>query len=316
MGRSFRFQCFTHILLLPPRFFSRSRPRQYTLKKKFDLTVGLSEAVQEMWNLDDNRLTPNRDYVIDVQEGKKPYRKEDAAEDPLFARVDRSALDRPTYRAFVALLDNYRRATGGRETISSREEREIDAFLEAILQTAPLQYCYAYLREQKGDDIPPSLSEFGELLRDIWFDLYRRQSANDSSGFEHVFVGEVKNGKVSGMHNWIQLYLLEKEGDLDYRGYIKPRSQSAAETNSDDHLLTLQFRWDGVEKSVGTCLIGTSPEFEVALYTTCFLLGDENNEVTLDTGTGDVFDLNVRCYKHDGDKIGTAFPEVNAHWEE
>lgn len=28
--------------------------------------------------------------------------------------------------------------------------------------------------------------------------------------------GEVKGGKVSGFHNWIQFYLLEKRGELNY----------------------------------------------------------------------------------------------------
>jgi hypothetical protein len=48
----------------------------------------------------------------------------------------------------------------------------------------------------------------------------------DSSGFEHVFVGEIKKHddgslEVSGFHNWIQLYLSEKGGNLDYKGYYK-----------------------------------------------------------------------------------------------
>lgn len=30
------------------------------------------------------------------------------------------------------------------------------------------------------------------------------------------FVGEIKGGKVSGFHNWIQFYLLEKRGQLNY----------------------------------------------------------------------------------------------------
>lgn len=164
-----------------------------------------------------------------------------------------------------------------------------------------------------------------------------------------VFVGEVKNGQISGFHNWIQFYLEEKAGNVDYRGYIKPRSRdSTAETNDDDHVLTLQFSWNGVEKFVGTSFIGkeyrchggmdfmtrtifctttaqshllhdlttgVSPEFELALYTMAFLTGDSDNEITLDTG-GELFDLNVKCHKYDGDsKVGSSYVEALAHYD-
>lgn len=35
--------------------------------------------------------------------------------------------------------------------------------------------------------------DFKRKVNDIWFGLYRRETHNDSSGFEHVFVGEEKN---------------------------------------------------------------------------------------------------------------------------
>ena len=56
---------------------------------------------------------------------------------------------------------------------------------------------------------------------------------------------QVKNGEVSGFHNWIMFYLEEKKGNVDYRGYIKPKSRDSttAETNDDDRILTLQFRF-------------------------------------------------------------------------
>ena len=54
--------------------------------------------------------------------------------------------------------------------------------------------------------------------------LYRRTGDTkecDSSGFEHVFVGETRGEKeVIGFHNWIQFYLQEKAGHVDYQGYI------------------------------------------------------------------------------------------------
>jgi len=140
------------------------------------------------------------------------------------------------------------------------------------------------------------------------FQLYRRSRGGreDSSGFEHVFIGEVKDDKVSGFHNWFQLYMEEKKGALDYRGYIKPHS------NDDDSILTLQFAWNGVEKAVGTSLIGTSLEFEMALYTTCFLVGGKDSCVTLDTGV-EVFDLNIRCYRMGSNQIGNSFSEAKSH---
>lgn len=44
-----------------------------------------------------------------------------------------------------------------------------------------------------------------------------------SCGFEHVFMNEIKNNEISGLHNWI--YFSDQENDnrqsIDYRGYMK-----------------------------------------------------------------------------------------------
>jgi hypothetical protein len=57
-------------------------------------------------------------------------------------------------------------------------------------------------------------------LYDTWFGMYDRARAIlGSSGFEHVFIGEIKNGAVSGFHNWFHWYMLEQAGELNYLGY-------------------------------------------------------------------------------------------------
>lgn len=61
-----------------------------------------------------------------------------------------------------------------------------------------------------------------DKLDEIWFTMYTRSgSIVGSSGFEHVFIGELKNGAVSGFHNWLSFQKEEAEGDLDYEGYEK-----------------------------------------------------------------------------------------------
>jgi len=238
--------------------------------------------------------------------------------------------------------------------------------------------------------IPPDREGFIQLLYSIWFDYYRRQrskngrsssvTGKNSCGFEHVFVGEVKPtrkretvsvdeiesvntagnsddnrdmGTVVGFHNWIQFYLEEQKGNLDYRGFIvRPESATRDGSGSEEsntasssldrntqntRVLTLQFQWNGNQKPLSTMFVGTSPEFEMALYTMAFLVGETNNRVTLDTvasfaGDGGLSDLNIKCFRIGGEeeetdgtgfdgmtginwRIGSAFVEDANHFK-
>lgn len=62
-----------------------------------------------------------------------------------------------------------------------------------------------------------------KLIKELWFDFYPRNknTTKTSSGFEHIFLAEVKKGKVIGLHNWIYFAEAEKLGALDYKGWIK-----------------------------------------------------------------------------------------------
>ena len=75
----------------------------------------LAAACNKLWDLDVNRLVPDVDYAIDLQCGKKAYDQGDFAKNPLFAFVDEKALTRPTFAAFVSLLDNYIANVGASE---------------------------------------------------------------------------------------------------------------------------------------------------------------------------------------------------------
>lgn len=61
------------------------------------------------------------------------------------------------------------------------------------------------------------------LLKSIWFDFYPRNKGTKqtSSGFEHVFLSEIKKNKIIGLHNWIYFENLEKIGELDYKGWLQ-----------------------------------------------------------------------------------------------
>ena len=48
-----------------------------------------------------------------------------------------------------------------------------------------------------------------------------------------------------------------------------------AEVDQTDRMISLQFDWGRERKEVSSIFIGTSPEFELALYTLCFVAGAE-----------------------------------------
>ncbi|XP_039046790.1 poly(U)-specific endoribonuclease-B-like isoform X2 [Hibiscus syriacus] len=263
----------------------------------------LSQACNRLWQLDLNRLEPEKDYQIDCGEEKKVHQKGDMAEDSLFYSLSEDIFRRPTFSRFCALLDNYNPNVGCKEVVTIEEIQEQTAFIEEISRTAPIKYLYMYL-SFKGI-VSENYQDFKRMLTKLWFDLYGRGgTSGSSSAFEHVFVGEIKQcggEEVTGFHNWLQFYQEEAKGRVDYQGYILPRRRGET-PDSETQLLTIQFQWNGVLKAVSTTLIGVSPEFEIALYTLCFFGGEKDNHVQLGP-----YSVNIKCYRF-GDKISSVFP--------
>ena len=70
-------------------------------------------------------------------------------------------------------------------------------------------------------------------------------------------------------------------------------------------LITLQFLWkESQAKPIGSSFIGTSPEFEMALYTLVFL-SEKGEKVQLQIAD---YEVEVHCFRH-GRGIGTAYPQ-------
>jgi poly(U)-specific endoribonuclease len=71
------------------------------------------------------------------------------------------------------------------------------AFIKACLETSPMIYTFNYIKAK--NKFKGSKADFEKQLHKIWFDLYRREGEDDSSAFEHVFVGEVRDGEAKGI---------------------------------------------------------------------------------------------------------------------
>ncbi|KAG8585384.1 hypothetical protein GDO81_005007 [Engystomops pustulosus] len=224
----------------------------------------IKEVSEILYKSDINKAT-EADVTLNKQEmAQNTKEKDDLCEEPLYQYVNEEIFERPTYKSFISLLDNYDRRTGTDETYTEDEAAEQDIFLKEMMKTNVMKELYKFFHKKglcKNDQ------EFVDDLKKMWFGLYSRSSGEqDSSGFEHVFVGEVKKGKVSGFHNWIRFYLLEKKGMVNYHSH----NYDGPLTSYPD-VLGKQFAWDGFYKEVGTQIIGSSPEFDFALYTLCFM---------------------------------------------
>jgi poly(U)-specific endoribonuclease len=164
-----------------------------------------------------------------------------------------------TYARMIDLFDNYVPETGIAEQCNSACLAERNAFLDAILATQPIQLLHNWLfgKGLAGQ----SVAEFKEELRQYFFLPYTRSGGPlDSSGFEHVFMGELDDGVVKGFHNWVFAYFAEKSGDFEYGPYI---------STCPNEVLKFTFDWLNLNKPVSSMFMRTSPEVEIALYTLC-----------------------------------------------
>ncbi|XP_047439186.1 uridylate-specific endoribonuclease A [Mugil cephalus] len=237
------------------------------------VTQGVSDSEikalsETLYALDSNKASSSQ-LIIDSQSlvtSSQTSSQTDLSSKPLFRYLDEETLfTKPTYAALLAVLDNYQRMTGQTESFTSQQLAEQDTFLKETMSNTELgRELYAFLNN-KG--YYASEAEFIQDLKMMWFGLYSRYNGKmDSSGFEHIFAGEIKGGKVSGFHNWIQFYLLEKSGQLNYYSH----SFNGPWTSYPD-VLGMQFMWEGYFKQVGSAVIGSSPEFDLAIYSLCYI---------------------------------------------
>ncbi|XP_061395520.1 endoribonuclease CG2145-like [Musca vetustissima] len=201
---------------------------------------------------------------------KASYRDDRAPHPLLQVNEDLLASEAVESRTIVLmrrLFDNYELDTHTVEHVTEEEQQEEDEFLRAVLDTPVMKKTMKFL-EFKGVATNNRDSQL-RLLKDMWFSQYSRgQGRIGSSGFEHVFMAEIRDGTILGLHNWVYFHEQEKQGHLNYKGHIDKLN-----LEKDGHyLMALRFSFHNINKAYNTLFVGTSPELELSLYTMCFLL--------------------------------------------
>lgn len=242
-------------------------------------------------------------YVTLNLQGMTTSRSEtDEAPLPLL-KIEADAFKIPTIEKMMLLYNNYFLQSNENEVYTGQERIEENNLLDAVLATPVMQYARSFLI-QKGK-IGKDPKEFRDLLRVIWFNMYSRgQGRIGSSGFEHVFLAELKNNQVSGLHNWLYFHEEEKQNRANYLGYMKK-----LDLGDKGAVLKYHFTFHGIDKPVGSMFIGTSPELELALYSTCFVLrADKICPLKMNNNK---FIIRTYTFRYRGkNMLGSAFPEI------
>ncbi|NXB17988.1 ENDUC protein, partial [Rhagologus leucostigma] len=162
----------------------------------------------------------------------------------LFSYVSPELLARPTFSRLLALLDNYEPRTGQDETETAEEQQEQREFLDAALDTPVLALLERFV-----------LSKGGAALS-LWC--------------PHVTwaPGRAVTAVPLGCHPKPRWSLHGRGVPLSVPSVTPP---CPPQWTGFPDVLSLQFRWDGHPKPRGSLLVGSSPEFDLALFTLCFL---------------------------------------------
>jgi len=244
-------------------------------------------------------------YQLNLQCSTHDGSTEDCSPEPLFTSVDPAVFQLPVYVKLAALYDNYVKSPGTVEDHTEQEQAEEMDFLDEVLSSAVMQTTYNFLFEKSA--FTGTFEDWGRHVYDTWFGMYdRARTILGSSGFEHVFIGEVKKGQVSGFHNWFHWHWLEKEGHINYLGYWEHVTLGNQGDRGDG--LSFTFTWDGVQKPYGSAFIGTSPSLELAVYTTC-LLARPDTKCHMVLGDQDVYIQTWRTVVGSQVYVGSSYPD-------
>lgn len=220
----------------------------------------------------------------------------------------------PVVRALQRIYGNnlFTADTCAQETPSNGLKKAFEqAFISAVMNTTIFQKARTFLISKGRFQSGQSDADLLNQLWTMWFCTYSRcgGSVSGSSGWEHVFSGELRNEHgeiVDGQHNWIRYAMQEQAGNINYYGY---------EEHDGDLTGAFQYKWTAVNggstgcKAIGGFLIGTSPEFDFSLFTVCFLAyrGREGCRFSIQGYQLAVTSYDIQC-TGGGTGIATSYP--------
>lgn len=198
-----------------------------------------------------------------------------------------------SYRLVYDLFDNYESDETKPEVNTKEECKEINDFLNHVVDSEPLKVAAAYLRQKFGNDSCvdredkesfSNRTKFLNKLKKIWFDQYDWGKMLSLSGFEHTFVGERRaDGQVMGYHFWYK-YFVDDSVDNSL-GQDAIDFNRRLDDGLADEYIAIRFAQfvdadhDGVVdgandsqlfKSFGSFFVGLSAECKIALGTVAY----------------------------------------------
>ena len=262
----------------------------------------MTDIYQEIWSIDqeNNGIEP----ILSSQQGNptkgfvKVNTEIDESNDPtlrVLTEVQIPDSKKTTYELCRKLFNNFALPEPDDETDTAEERAERHAFVEAIIDTAPMQLARDYIARRTGT--PINRERWHNTLMDHWFRRFSASGDPALSGFEHVIVGEQEGGKVQGYHFWYKYFLDD--------GFARQVDDHAAVPSGlpDDRItfsgsrmgpgqdlfpesVTLKFKWNAPDyerggvlrpltKRIGGFFVGCSVEGLMALGTVRAHLGAE-----------------------------------------
>lgn len=262
--------------------------------------VDYSKIYQQVWDADQNgngvptiRPSQRRNKDVGYVVVDEPTGEWDGDRDRrIHPEVFIPPKKRSTYDLMKALFDNYTLDQSKPETPQTDEEKaEVKAFIDAILDTEPMQIAKRFIESELQYTSPMTDGEWYDMVYRIWFYIYRfTRRTPHRSGFEHIVVGEQNGDKIGGYHWWHKYYLDDqaKEGyangedNMRYNGPRYGRLEDPNEGVKNTEVITMSHTWYAVDfetddlrttrlfKSRGGYQVGCSPEGLIAIGLVAF----------------------------------------------
>lgn len=192
-----------------------------------------------------------------------------------------------TYQLGLKLFDNFALRERDEELDTAEERTEIHNFVDAIIDTAPMQVAREYVSLQTGSSL--TRQRWYNTLMEMWFRKYSMGGDPHLSGFEHVIMGEQDGSKAKGYHFWYKYYLDDGFARLQdgiyqdaFPGLLDDRIHYSGTKQAKDQqyypeTVTISYKWFAPDyerealrplfKKIGGFFVGCSIEGLLALGT-------------------------------------------------